>query len=133
MPHSLVTGTIAAFSGLCQGLFGTGGPPIVLFLSHRIRDRTAFRAALLIYFLVLDSVLAVTYFAIALTSSHTSLTGPRVIGLGGTLLIPALVGAAAGDYMQQRFEEAAFRRGVAAILIVAGLLIIQRGLSAVSY
>lgn len=44
-PASLVGGTVSA-------LFGTGGPPYVIYLSHRIRDKGAFRATTSLLFLM---------------------------------------------------------------------------------
>lgn len=37
IPASLTGGTVSA-------LFGTGGPPYVIYLSHRVRDKSVFRA-----------------------------------------------------------------------------------------
>jgi uncharacterized protein len=36
----------ALTGGAVSGLFGTGGPPYVIYLSHRIRDKSALRATL---------------------------------------------------------------------------------------
>jgi hypothetical protein len=36
----------ALSGGAVSGLFGTGGPPYVIYLSHRIRDKSALRATL---------------------------------------------------------------------------------------
>lgn len=45
LPAGLVGGTVS-------GLFGTGGPPYVIYLSHRIRDKSALRATFSGLFLI---------------------------------------------------------------------------------
>lgn len=45
IPASLVGGTVG-------GLFGTGGPPYVIYLAHRIRDKGASRATLSALFFI---------------------------------------------------------------------------------
>lgn len=44
-PASLIGGTVSA-------LFGTGGPPYVIYLTHRIRDKGVFRATTSLLFLM---------------------------------------------------------------------------------
>ncbi len=45
LPASLIGGTVSA-------LFGTGGPPYVIYLTHRIRDKGVFRATTSLLFLM---------------------------------------------------------------------------------
>lgn len=45
LPAGLVGGTVS-------GMFGTGGPPYVIYLSHRIRDKSALRATFSGLFLI---------------------------------------------------------------------------------
>lgn len=45
LPASLTGGTVSA-------LFGTGGPPYVIYLTHRIRDKGVFRATTSVLFLM---------------------------------------------------------------------------------
>ena len=56
LPASLIGGTISA-------LFGTGGPPYVIYLTHRIRDKAVFRATTSMLFL-LEGTLRTIVFAI---------------------------------------------------------------------
>jgi uncharacterized membrane protein YfcA len=56
LPASLLGGTVSA-------LFGTGGPPYVIYLAHRIRDKSVFRATTSLLFL-LEGSLRVVVFAV---------------------------------------------------------------------
>lgn len=66
MPAGLFGGTIGA-------LFGTGGPPYVIYLSHRLHDKTALRATFSGLFLLDGGVRIVTFIASGL------LLEPRVL------------------------------------------------------
>lgn len=57
LPASLIGGTVSA-------LFGTGGPPYVIYLTHRIRDKAVFRATTSLLFL-LEGGLRTVVFALA--------------------------------------------------------------------
>ena len=54
VPASLIGGTVSA-------LFGTGGPPYVIYLTHRIRDKAAFRATTSLLFLLEGGLRAVVF------------------------------------------------------------------------
>ena len=57
LPASVIGGTVSA-------LFGTGGPPYVIYLSHRIRDKAVFRATTSLLFLM-EGGLRTVVFALA--------------------------------------------------------------------
>jgi len=57
LPAGLVGGTVS-------GLFGTGGPPYVIYLSHRIRDKSVLRATFSGLFLI-EGGLRVAVFLLA--------------------------------------------------------------------
>jgi len=65
--------------GLVGALFGTGGPPYVIYFTHRIRDKSALRATLSGLFM-LDSAFRVVSFLVA--------------GLLGKNLLPLLLACA---------------------------------------
>ena len=44
------------------------------------------------------------------------------------LVVPALIGMVAGGYLQDRIDQATFRRVTLAVLLVAGLNLLRRGL-----
>ena len=78
IPTALIGGTIGA-------LFGTGGPPYVVYLTHRIPDKTEFRASLSTMFFI-DALGRITVFFIAgiLLSQtvwyHTAAALPLMLG-----------------------------------------------------
>jgi uncharacterized membrane protein YfcA len=120
---------IGAMSGLLHGLYGAGGPPIVLFMSNEIPTKTMLRATLIIYFLTLDILLVGVYLLIPAVFTGRPMIDLTVLELGGWLLVPTFVGAAIGSRLQQRVSETVFRRGVALILISSGVFLLQRGIS----
>lgn len=118
---------IGAASGLLQGLYGAGGPPIVIFLSNEIPTKVSLRATLLIYFFVLDALLVIVYLLVPTVFGFESLIDLNVLTLGALLLVPTFLGAIAGYWLQNRVSEIGFRRGLALILVLTGLLLIQKG------
>jgi len=54
--------------GLISALFGTGGPPYVIYLSHRTRDKSALRATFSGLFMLDGALRILTFFAAGLLS-----------------------------------------------------------------
>lgn len=111
-------GLIAGFLGGCLGgMFATGGPPVIIYLNSKIKDKQAFRATLIFYFLVVNTLQVVIYCCTGLISRGV---------LKFTLyLVPALiVGNLAGSVMHIRINQILFNRIVALILLVTGVFLI---------
>ena len=53
--HPLVAPPVGLLSGILTGLFGTGGPPLVLYYQLGGSDKTAFRGHLMAIFLLMAS------------------------------------------------------------------------------
>jgi uncharacterized membrane protein YfcA len=108
MPAALTGGTVG-------GLFGTGGPPYVIYLNHRIHDKTRLRAAFSALFFIEGAVRIATSLAAGLLLAqniwwtafaglplmlgalwlgghvHTGLSHPQMTRLiGGLLLLASL-------------------------------------------
>ena len=112
---------VGAASGILNGGFGIGGPPVVLFLSHLGLGKRAFRANLVGYFLCINLAAIPLYYAGGL------LTG-EVFKMFA-LFIPALaLGGLTGAKLVSRVSERAFRYVTLAIVIVAAVLAIVTGL-----
>ena len=47
VPNGVLAGTLG---GVLNGLFATGGPPVVLYLSSAMQDKTAYFATIQFYF-----------------------------------------------------------------------------------
>jgi uncharacterized membrane protein YfcA len=106
-------------SGLLTGLFGTGGPPLIIWYHLSAASKGAFRGNLMTIFLLMTFVRVPSYVAGGLV------TAPR---LWSTLLVlPAvLLGAWLGHRLHIRLSEAAFRRLVSGLLFVLGLVQVVR-------
>jgi uncharacterized membrane protein YfcA len=111
-PASTATGVA---SGVLNGAFGIGGPPVVLFYFSTPGAAAIGRASIIFFFLFTD-LLGVGYFAtqgIVTTQSFVQ----------AALWLPALlVGVWIGAHGFRRMDQDAFRRWVLVILIALALL-----------
>jgi uncharacterized membrane protein YfcA len=109
-------------SGILGGLAGTWGPTTVLYLLSI--DMPKVRQ------IVVQGVIygagAVTLLAAHLVSG---VLNANTAPLSAAMIIPAIVGMWAGFKFQDRLDQALFRKVVLAVLLVAGLNLIRRGLS----
>jgi uncharacterized membrane protein YfcA len=111
-------GPLGGLAGLAAGvagaMFGTGGPPVILWFQLQGLDKRAFRATLLGVFLVM-SIVRVPSYAVA------GLLGREVL-LSALLLLPAgLLGLLIGQRLHIGIPERRFRQGVALALALLGL------------
>ena len=108
---------VGLLSGVLAGLFGTGGPPLILYYRLVGVDKAVFRGNLMAIFLLMTVVRVPSYAALGL------LTAPRLIS--ALIVAPAvLAGAYVGQLVHIRLMEDQFRRVVSAALVVLGLLLI---------
>jgi uncharacterized membrane protein YfcA len=116
---------VAAFlllllGGIVHGAFATGGPLIVYVLGRALADDKArFRATLSVIWLVSNAVLIAGYLQ-AGKLGRTSLSWTAAFAL------PLLVGLVVGERLHHRVPAASFRRGVFALLLVAGVVLLVR-------
>ncbi len=112
---------IAPIAGVMGGLAGTWGPPTVLYL------------------LALDTpkarqmvVQGVVYGlgSITLLAGHlrSGILNAETVPFSAMLVLPALAGMAAGFALGDRLDQEKFRKATMAVLIIAGLNLIRRGL-----
>jgi uncharacterized membrane protein YfcA len=114
-------GPVGMISGLLTGLFGTGGPPLILYYQLRGVDKAAFRGNLMAIFLLMTAVRVPSYVAFGLV------TEPRM--WSALTVMPAVIaGAVIGNRIHLRIEEATFRRLVSAALLLIGLLLLVPGI-----
>ncbi len=124
-PAPAATGAgVALLGGFLDGWLSTGGVVIALYLTWRRFAPGVFIAAILVYFLVTDSLRVISYTAFGYWS-------PATVELYLGALPIALAGYAAGVVLR-RFvlPAAAFRAGVLLILTVYGFALIGRALLA---
>lgn len=105
-----------ATGGLLGGLFGTSGPPVVVYLENQLQQAATIRATLLAYFLILNLVRLATYGGAGLFDSQNL--------LAGLVMLPAaLLGGTLGARLQGRAPVHIFRLIVGAILLVTGVML----------
>ncbi|HJR22988.1 MAG TPA: sulfite exporter TauE/SafE family protein, partial [Dongiaceae bacterium] len=111
-PASTATG---AASGVLNGAFGIGGPPVVLFYFSTPGAAAIGRASIIFFFLFTD-LLGVCYFA-----TQGIVTAQSFVQ--AALWLPALlIGVWIGAHGFRRMNQDAFRRWVLVILIALALL-----------
>jgi uncharacterized membrane protein YfcA len=112
---------VGVLSGVLTGLFGTGGPPLILYYQLSGADKVAFRGHLMAIFLLMTTVRVPSYAVFGL------ITAPRL--WSALAVMPAVIlGALLGNSIHLRIEEATFRRLVSAALLLIGLLLLVPGI-----
>jgi len=115
--HPWVAPPVGLLSGVLTGLFGTGGPPLVLYYQLGGADKTAFRGHLMAIFLLMTTVRVPSYAVLGL------LNAPRL--WSALAVLPAvLLGAFIGNRIHLSLEEDSFRRLVSVAMLVIGLLLL---------
>lgn len=116
---ALPTGLTA---GVLTGLFGTGGPPLIIY--HHLAGLTkhSFRGNLMALFTAMTLLRVVNY------AAQDLLTATRLWS-GLSLLPVALLGAHLGQRIHLEIPESVFRRLVSALLGLIGLLLLVRNLT----
>lgn len=110
---------VGLLSGIAGGMFGTSGPPLVVYVDHFAKDKSAFRAQLVVLFMLNNAVRIVLY------TWHSLLTVP--IAKFAIWLLPAVIlGLFLGSKMHFRVSEKSFGRAIAAMLCISGLLLVIR-------
>lgn len=112
-----VVAPVGLTSGLLTGLFGTGGPPLVLYYQFAGLDKAAFRGNLMAVFLFMTVIRVPSYAGMGLITAERMWSSLAVL--------PAvLVGAWLGNSLHLRIEESTFRRLVAGALVALGVLLL---------
>jgi len=100
-------------------LFGTGGPPLIVWFHLSAVGKSEFRANLMAIFLLMTGVRTVTYLANGL------MTGERL--WSALLVLPAVIaGAWLGHRLHLELAERTFRRMVSLLLAVLGVVLLLR-------
>lgn len=119
--HSRTMPYLAPLSGFLGGalgaMFSVNGPPIIIYLSHVLRKKQVFRATLYSIFF------ADACYKVILFTANGLLTG-EVLRFA-LLMAPFLVaGTFAGSWLQTHIDDALFKKVVALILIVTGVILL---------
>ncbi len=113
----MLTAAAGGLSGLLNGAFGLGGPPIALVMASSSLPAAAMRATTIAYFLVADS---------AALASNAALgnAGHRVLLLAAFGIGFVLAGNAAGSALFHHFGARLYRRVIALMLTLNALVLI---------
>jgi uncharacterized protein len=110
----------ALSGGAVSGLFGTGGPPYVIYLSHRIEDKGALRATLSALFF-LEGLLRIATFLLA------GLLWDLAVWRNALIAAPLIVAALyLGGHIHARLSDRQMLRGVSVLLLGSGLSLLAK-------
>jgi uncharacterized membrane protein YfcA len=108
-------------SGVLNGLISAGGPPVILFLTNQGMPKENLRANLIAYFLFLNTATLPVHLAGGLISLE--------VVEYAAILVPALAGGVlVGTGLIGYVPEAAFRKTVLSVVMIAGFLVALAGL-----
>lgn len=110
---------VGILSGLAGGLFGTSGPPLVIYVDYFAEDKSAFRGQILVLFFLQN------VFRIMLYLRNSLMTVD--VGKFALWMIPsACLGLLVGSKLHHHVSEKVFRRAVACMLFVSSILLLIR-------
>lgn len=109
---------LGVIGGLYGGVSGIWGPPLLVLLLSTGADKLQMIRAQGVVFLI---------GAVALLVSHlaTGIANAQSLGFSAALCVPALVGLYAGYWVQDRLDQARFRRWTQGLLVVTGLNMVR--------
>jgi uncharacterized protein len=109
---------LLGLGGVIHGAFATGGPMVVFVLGRTLAsDKATFRATLSLLWLVLNSILLVSFVVDGRFSSAT-------LPLTGAFVLSLFLGFGLGEVLFRRVSAARFRSAVFMMLGAAGLLLL---------
>lgn len=116
MPGNIATTAAGAASGLANGAFGMGGPPVVLFYFSSPAGNLAGRASLIVFFLITDVI------GLANQSAY-GLLKTEVIWRAAAYLLPLFAGVWLGMRGFKTADPEVFRKAVLVLLAALSILL----------
>jgi uncharacterized membrane protein YfcA len=113
---------LGLISGSLAGLFGTPGPPLIVYFHLTGLGKSAFRGSLMALFLAMTFLRLPSYVI-------SGLVTPARLWSGLMLLPVAAAGGWMGHHLHLQVSEGTFRRLVSGLVAAIGLLLIVRQLS----
>ncbi|MEL6510303.1 MAG: sulfite exporter TauE/SafE family protein [Pseudomonadota bacterium] len=112
---------IGTFAGFIGGISGIWGPPTVAYL-------TAINTPKVDQMRVMGVIYGLG--AVALTAAHlqSGVLNARTVPFSAIMIAPAFAGMALGWLVHDKIDQQAFRKATLAVLFLAGLNLIRRGL-----
>lgn len=111
---------VGTFAGFVGGVSGVWGPPTVAYL-------TAIDTPKLDQMRVQGTVYGLGAVLLALAHLQSGVLRAETVPISAVLILPAVLGMAIGLRVQDRFDQALFRRATLLVLLVVGLNLIRRG------
>jgi len=125
MPNRAATLAAGGASGLLNGAFGIGGPPVVLFYFSSPAGAAAGRASVIAFFALIDLV------GLAFMARQNLVT--RASLLQAVLFLPVLwLGVWIGHHSFKKADPSAFRRWVLRLLLLMAVLTAAQGTAALT-
>lgn len=109
-------------AGVVHGVFATGGPLAVFVSARELSDKHAFRATLSALWVVMNALVVPRLVQAGAVTGSTLVTS-------AWLLVPLAAGTVVGERLHAALAEKTFRVAVAALLVVAGLVLVVGSLS----
>ncbi len=120
-PRTVLEIAAGLFAGICGGLSGVWGPPVMFFLISLGAEKTLQIRSLGLAFLVGSAILVPAHFKSGILDDLT-------LPFSLAMCLPVAVGMAIGLRYQDRMDQALFRKVALGVLCVAGLNLLRRGL-----
>jgi uncharacterized protein len=110
--------SLGVVGGLYGGISGIWGPPLLVFLLSTGADKLQMIRAQGVVFLIGSVALLVAHVGTGLANAQT-------MGFSAALCVPALIGLYAGYVVQDRLDQARFRRWTQGLLVLTGLNMVR--------
>ncbi len=110
---------LGVISGLYGGVSGVWGPPLLVFLLSVGADKVETVRVQGVVFLIGAVVLCVAHLQSGVLNGQT-------LPFSAALVVPSLLGMWAGQWVQDRLDQAKFRRWTQGLLVVTGLNLMRR-------
>ena len=122
-PNAIAGVAMGVVSGISNGFFGIGGPPIALYFAPSIPDKTEYNATVQAFFSIVNTFIL----AVRLARGSFSMVSPSLVLVGIIALIPSSL-VAMGFF--RHINADALRRIIYAFVGVNGLIIAIREIAA---
>ena len=113
---------LGVIGGLYGGVSGIWGPPLLVFLLSTGADKLTMIRAQGVVFLIGAATLLLAHLTTGLLNAQT-------LGFSAALCLPALAGLFVGYRVQDRLDQARFRRWTQGLLVVTGLNMVRLALT----
>ncbi|MCF3935914.1 sulfite exporter TauE/SafE family protein [Acuticoccus sp. M5D2P5] len=110
----------AGFAGFVGGLSGVWGPPTALYL-------TALETPKMEQMRTQGIVYGFASIALLLAHIQSGVLSRESAAFSTLFIIPSMIGIAIGFYVTDRLDQDKFRRATLAVLVIAGLNLVRRG------